>query len=340
MKARIFGAGSIGNHLSNALRKLNYDVEVIDIDQSALNRMESEIYPSRYGSWDDKIKLLNKPTDNYVDLEIIGTPPDTHAALLLERLRISNSSYWLVEKPFTIPDSLHIADLEKSLCKYRDKIFVGYNHSVSPAFINLLNDLNNSDVPTKISCFWEEHWGGIFNAHPWLSGPEDSYLGFAERGGGALMEHSHGLHLLTLLFNRFNLEIKGLKSSIIMNSDNNYDKKSYLSFEFKNNEISSFYSTDVISNEVNKSISVEIKDEIFSVNFSVNDGREDIYLRKNKSYELQKTFKKNRADDFLNEIKLIDNLIRNNNFDKSLENLSCEGALNVASICARIFDEI
>ena len=31
MKARIFGAGSIGNHLCHALRKNNYRVEVIDI---------------------------------------------------------------------------------------------------------------------------------------------------------------------------------------------------------------------------------------------------------------------------------------------------------------------
>ena len=45
MKARIFGAGSIGNHLSNALRILKYEVEVIDIDKLALLRMKNEIYP-------------------------------------------------------------------------------------------------------------------------------------------------------------------------------------------------------------------------------------------------------------------------------------------------------
>ena len=47
MKARIFGAGSIGNHLSNALRRFDYEVEVIDIDKNALIRMRDEIYPSR-----------------------------------------------------------------------------------------------------------------------------------------------------------------------------------------------------------------------------------------------------------------------------------------------------
>ena len=70
MKARIFGAGSIGNHLSNALRKLKYEVEVIDIDQLALLRMKNEIYPSRYGEWDHNIKLLDKPSEEFVDIEI------------------------------------------------------------------------------------------------------------------------------------------------------------------------------------------------------------------------------------------------------------------------------
>ena len=32
---------------------------------------------------------------------------------------------------------------------------------------------------------FREYWGGIFEAHPWLNGPQDSYLGFWKRGGGA-----------------------------------------------------------------------------------------------------------------------------------------------------------
>ena len=42
---------------------------------------------------------------------------------------------------------------------------------------------------------FREHWEGIFNAHPWLDGPADTYLGFWERGGGASGEHSHALNL-------------------------------------------------------------------------------------------------------------------------------------------------
>ena len=56
-KIKIIGAGSIGNHLANAARNLGWDVVVCDIDPEALERMRFDIYPKRYGSWDDKIRL-------------------------------------------------------------------------------------------------------------------------------------------------------------------------------------------------------------------------------------------------------------------------------------------
>ena len=42
---------------------------------------------------------------------------------------------------------------------------------------------------------FREHWAGIYKAHPWLSGPEDTYLGYWQRGGGASGEHSHAINL-------------------------------------------------------------------------------------------------------------------------------------------------
>ena len=338
MKARIFGAGSIGNHLSNALRKLKYKIEVIDIDKSALSRMKDEIYPSRYGVWDKKINLLNEPSDEFVDLEIIGTPPDTHSNILLERLKKNKSRYWLVEKPFTIPSYKHIRELEIKIEKFKDSIFVGYNHSVSPVFNSLIEDLNKCNIPNKISCSWEEHWGGIFNAHPWLAGPKDSYLGFKNRGGGALMEHSHGIHLLTILFDIFNYKIDKLKASVILDKQKNYDKKTYVSFEFKNSDTLSFYSTDVITKNVKKFLEIETENELFSLTFGSDNGTSDTYIKKTKSNQIIKKFKKTRADDFLYEMKLLDNLIQNNYRDPFLKNISCEKALKVAFICANIFD--
>ena len=338
MKARIFGAGSIGNHLANALRKLNYELEVIDIDRNALIRMKEDIYPTRYGSWDPNIELKEEPSENVVDLEIIGTPPDTHADILLKRINQNKSRYWLVEKPFTIPSKKIINELENKIKTKMENIFVGYNHSISPAFIDLLSDLESSEAPTKISSTWTEHWGGIFKAHPWLNGPKDSYLGFKNRGGGALMEHSHGIHLLMILFEIYKLEIENINSTILMDKNQNYDKKTYLSFTFKGSEIPAFYTTDVITNEVIKSINVETKNESYKVIFSSDDGTSDTYIKKNNNIEITKKYKKNRADDFIQEMKIIDNLLKNISNEKIIKNISCEKGLKVASVCANIFD--
>jgi pyruvate/2-oxoglutarate dehydrogenase complex dihydrolipoamide dehydrogenase (E3) component len=46
VKVKIFGAGSIGNHLANASRRLDWQVDVVDIDLAALKRMREEIYPT------------------------------------------------------------------------------------------------------------------------------------------------------------------------------------------------------------------------------------------------------------------------------------------------------
>ena len=338
MKARIFGAGSIGNHLSNALRKLNYEVEVIDIDKNALIRMRDDIYPTRYGIWDSNIKLKEEPSEDFVDLEIIGTPPDTHSEILIKRINQNKSRCWLVEKPFTTPSKKQISDLEKKIKPQKDIIFVGYNHSISPAFLDLLSDLESSEEPTKISCSWTEHWGGIFKAHPWLSGPGDSYLGFKNRGGGALMEHSHGLHLLMILFDIYKLEIENINSTVLMDKNLNYDKKTYLSFEFKGSEIPSFYTTDVITYEVDKSLNIETKNDSYKVIFGSDNGTSDTYIRKNNFIEITKKYKKSRADDFIQEVKIIDNFLKYKVNEKIIKNISCEKGLKVASICANIFE--
>ncbi|MDP7399361.1 MAG: 3-hydroxyacyl-CoA dehydrogenase NAD-binding domain-containing protein [Lentisphaeria bacterium] len=54
---KIYGAGSIGNHLAHAARSLGWAVTVCDVSEEALNRMRSDIYPTRYGQWDEAIRL-------------------------------------------------------------------------------------------------------------------------------------------------------------------------------------------------------------------------------------------------------------------------------------------
>ena len=87
-RVKIFGAGSIGNHLAHASRELGWEVVVCDVDQAALIRMQEETYPSRYGQWDCSINLClsNEAPVGGFDLICVGTPPDQHVTLALQAL--------------------------------------------------------------------------------------------------------------------------------------------------------------------------------------------------------------------------------------------------------------
>lgn len=195
-KVKVLGAGSIGNHLSNAARAKGWSVTLCDIDPKALQRTREEIYPARYGAWDGAIDLVlsgEAPRGGF-DWIFIGTPPDNHVALALDAVAEAPKAV-LVEKPFATPDLAHCQALFEAAEKANVRLFVGYDHVVARStqrFVELgrtLDDVQTLDVSFR------EHWEGILNAHSWLAGPSASYLGYWRRGGGACGEHSHALNL-------------------------------------------------------------------------------------------------------------------------------------------------
>jgi predicted dehydrogenase len=198
MKVKVLGAGSIGNHLSNAARRLGWSVDMVDLDPAALERTRTQIYPTRYGTWDEAIGLYTPdtvPTGNY-DLICIGTPPDSHVRLARAAVAEKPRAV-LVEKPVCGPDLGGAAELAAQAEAAGVAGFVGYDHVVgraARAVSDLLAEGALGEVLT-IDVEFREHWGGIFAAHPWLDGPWDSYLGFSSRGGGASGEHSHAANL-------------------------------------------------------------------------------------------------------------------------------------------------
>ncbi|MBI4369921.1 MAG: Gfo/Idh/MocA family oxidoreductase [Elusimicrobia bacterium] len=203
MKVKIIGAGSIGNHLAQAARRMGWSVAIVDADPKALDRTKNDIYPKRYGSWDDAIKLFKsgaEPAGGF-DLIMIGTPPDTHMKIALRAIE-ENPRLLHIEKPLCTPDLAGIEDFEKLLKRHPGTIVtVGYDHSISDsieAMLKLAKDGFVGAIQT-IDVEFREHWKGIFGAHPWLAGPGDSYLGYWKRGGGAGGEHSHALHLWEFL---------------------------------------------------------------------------------------------------------------------------------------------
>lgn len=206
MKVKVIGAGSIGNHLTQAARRMGWDVTVVDRDPKALVRMKEEIYPSRYGAWDEKIRLFdstNEPRGGF-DVICIGTPPDVRMGLALSAIQ-ERPGVLLLEKPLCTPSLNGLQDfLDEVRNALGTTVLVGYDHAVSEAiaFVSSLLQSNLMGQILTLDVEFRESWDGIFKAHPWLSGPGDSYLGYTTRGGGASGEHSHALHL----FNHLALE--------------------------------------------------------------------------------------------------------------------------------------
>jgi predicted dehydrogenase len=198
MRVKILGAGSIGNHLSHAARRLGWSVDLCDVDGAALRRTRQEIYPGRYGTWDAAIRLFDDadaPRGNY-DLIVIGTPPDSHMGLALEAVREKPSAV-LVEKPLCTPKLESAQVLVDLASEFEVPVFCGYDHVVGRASDRMAGVIQTGALGNvaTIDVEFREHWGGIFAAHPWLSGPADTYLGYWERGGGASGEHSHAINL-------------------------------------------------------------------------------------------------------------------------------------------------
>jgi predicted dehydrogenase len=198
MKVKVLGAGSVGNHLANAARQLGWSVDIIDPDPAALQRTRSDIYPSRYGAWDDAIRLLapDGARSGGYDLICIGTPPDSHMPLARTAVAERPKAV-LVEKPLCGPDLAGAQELADEAAAAVVAVFVGYNHVVGRAACKV-SELLAAGVIGEIATIdveFREYWGGIFAAHPWLAGPWESYLGFTARGGGASGEHSHAANL-------------------------------------------------------------------------------------------------------------------------------------------------
>ncbi|MFY9463171.1 MAG: Gfo/Idh/MocA family oxidoreductase [Candidatus Sungiibacteriota bacterium] len=214
VKVKIIGAGSIGNHLAQASRRMGWEVAIVDSDMAALDRTKNEIYPNRYGVWDEEIKLFKAGEEPHggFDIIMIGTPPDSHMKLALAAIA-EDPKLLHIEKPLATPDLAGVAEFEAALREHPKTIVtVGYDHAVSESIEFVRDLMTGRSIEAKpqygglasidsigeiltIDVEFSEHWKGIFSAHPWLAGPADTYLGYWRRGGGAGGEHSHAMHL-------------------------------------------------------------------------------------------------------------------------------------------------
>jgi predicted dehydrogenase len=311
MKIKMIGAGSIGNHLSHAARRLGWSVDLTDIDPAALKRARDEIYPGRYGSWDAAIGLYtadDAPKGDY-DMIFVGTPPDSHVSLALRGLE-EKPRAMLIEKPVCTPSLENVDELLKKADAAGCRLFVGYDHVVGAAadrFCALIEDGKVGEVQT-LDVEFLEHWGGIFAAHPWLSGPSDSYLGFWQRGGGAAGEHSHAFNLWQHFAQRLGKGRVSRVAAMLDYVEGNgavYDRLCLANLETCRGLVGRVVQ-DVVTRPVRKWARLQGSDGFIEWLCGYEPGKDAVrYAGKDDEVHTE-TFSKTRPDDFILELRHIE----------------------------------
>ena len=321
----IFGAGSIGNHMTYASINLGYKVFITDKSQTALNRMKKLIYKKRYGNWNKEITQVSYKdvfkNKFFFDLIIIGTPPDTHLDLaenIIKNLKFKNI---LIEKPL-FPFNQKKINLSNK--KINGNIFCGYNHSLSNSFLEFIKILSNKKFRNInfIDIQWREGWEGILGAHFWMKNEYDSYLGNYLQGGGASQEHSHSIHLgyiLKKLFLKKDCKYKNGQTYFQKSGKKKYDKFSQLFFANKTQSMN--ISIDLFSPVAKKEILV--CSDRFKVKLEINFKKnQDAITTYSNGKQKIKIFKKTRSMEFENELNHIKKVTNTSHYKNSSINLS------------------
>lgn len=310
MRVKIFGAGSIGNHLANASRCLGWEVDLCDVDGAALDRTRNIIYPGRYGKWDGSIRLFlntDAPRGGY-DYIFVGTPPNSHTNLTIDAIN-EGARAVLVEKPFCAPDLIGAQALYELSMSRKVPVFVGYDHVVGKASVQFAQCVASSDLGEidTLDVEFREHWGGIFVAHPWLNGPQDSYLGFWKHGGGAAGEHSHAAnlwqHFSHLLGGGRVVEVQAMMD-FVSDGKVDYDKLCLMNLRTQNGIVGRVVQ-DVVTNPPRKWARAQGRKGYVEWQCAYRPGVDAVIEGTAKGPSGQHEFTKTRPDDFIQELQHI-----------------------------------
>lgn len=325
MKILIYGAGSIGNHYANGFVERGHEVIVTDISEIALNRMKNDIYPERYGKWNNSIKLLNiKETMSIstVDVVFIGTPPPSHMSICTKAMEVHNPKIVHIEKPICTPDLNGLLEVVKYANKENIILLNGYNHNLTKNVIGSKKIIRDNDFgkPLILNSNVNEHWGGIFNAHPWIKNLKDTYLSSYQLGGGAMSEHSHGINLWQTFSNYLGMgRIDTVSSKLVFekNDDYTYDSIMHLNVESENGLVGNI-TQDVVTTPHKKNLEIVFENGYINIinNYRTNLDRLEYHINgKTEKIDYPKT----RKDDFTGAIENIENALLNNcNLEESM----------------------
>ncbi len=324
-RVKILGAGSIGNHLAHGARQQGWEVTLCDIDEAALERTRSDIYPSRYGQWDEQIRLClpESTAGESFDIVIIGTPPDSHIPLAMAEIRNSSPRVVLIEKPLCPPDLEPCTGLIELAAENNVRVLVGYNHRLTEHTKIAAAWLAEHSIGeiTTLRAMTREHWGGIFGAHPWLDGPADSYLGFTSRGGGALGEHSHAINIWQYFARLAGLgeitEVMAMLDEIEADGAA-YDRIAQLSVRTDKGLVGTIVQ-DVVTRPAQKWLRMEGTEGYLEWQVSIDPDHDLVRLVRHDGEVLEERVAKTRPDDFRGEIEHIGELLEDHAMDSVLD---------------------
>jgi len=322
MKVKIYGAGSIGNHLAQASRRMGWSVDICDIDAEALERTKNDIYPSRYGEWDNEIGLYSCeeiPKSGY-DFIIIGTPPDSHMELARSAVK-EGAKVVLVEKPLCAPDLQGAQELFDEAKAANCTVFVGYDHAISKSAIKVSNLLKKDEVGAvqTLDVEFREYWGGIFNAHPWLDGPADTYLGYWKKGGGACGEHSHAINLWQSFAQQTDIgRIIEVSANMEYVQDGTVDYDSICLLQVRTEKgIIGRVVQDVVTQPTRKWARAQCSRGYVEWFCGNKPGTDTVILESNDGEKTTTEITKTRPDDFYQEMQHIDSVLKQDKKDNS-----------------------
>jgi predicted dehydrogenase len=324
-RVKILGAGSIGNHLAHGARQQGWNVTICDIDPAALERTRADIYPSRYGQWDESIRLCQpeRVAGESFDVVIIGTPPDSHIPLALAEIQSTPPKVMLIEKPLCPPDLSTCPELVQAATEKNVRVLVGYNHRLTEHTRIAERWLAEHSIGeiTTLRAMTREHWGGIFAAHPWLSGPADTYLGFTSRGGGALGEHSHAIniwqHFARLVGKGEIREVMAMLEEIEADGAA-YDSIAQLSVRTSGGLVGTIVQ-DVVTRPAQKWLRLEGTEGYLEWQVSIDANHDLVRLVRHGGETLEERVAKTRPDDFRGEIEHIGELLADPSRDSVLD---------------------
>jgi predicted dehydrogenase len=286
-----------------------------DSDPDALRRTRDDIYPSRYGEWDPGIRLseLHAIPQEDFELVIIGTPPDTHLDLAVQVLKNNPPKVLLIEKPLCTPSLEGIQDLVDLQKASGSFVGVGYNHTLTENSRRAARLLEQNTIGNSItiSARFREHWGGIFSAHPWLNGPQDTYLGYYDRGGGASGEHSHAINIWQH-FTRLIGAGRIIEVSATMDMVNDgvvaYDRICLIHVKTESGLVGDIVQ-DVVTDPAQKAARIQGTNGFVEWLVNVDADHDAVRYKEEKGALREEMIPKTRPDDFKGEVDHIESIL-------------------------------